>query len=560
MKKKTTKILLSQLLACSLAVICSATACTPTTPVEPYKEGTTVKFNYEDGVARPLTVEVDEDGKVQEPTAPVQTGFEFQYWMTKSENGQDGEKVTFPFTPTANTELYAKWTAQMCDVTFDLNYEGSENDVVEVEYNKTVAEPTTIPVRDGFTFMYWQERDDGGKRVEFPVTVRNDMSFYAFWVEDSLAIYNIDFNLNYEGAPQEDVPSPFQVIEGEQITGVNLPTKLTRAGYKFIGWGLSADATEKVAPPLTPSDNMTFYAIWEQQTYTVNFRNNYIGAVGVNVKLNYASQKVKGTELATPPEVNPTRPGHTFAGWYTTAIGGTLIDFTKPIVSTTNCYAHWTADEVVTNTFHAEFTYIDPQEKYPGYSGEATGAGIIVDDDSMNEEGISMLGVIHQDSDFEANQRHVDKHGHYISYQYKEGATITFEIYSTVDVNGVTLSANLAAEVNPNMVIAPTGQNAYKVYVNDVELNYGSISFAGKPDTSNGGLFKCPFEVYTLGNVNLKAGKNVIKFVTANSNGAAMGGTMQSVAPIVDCIIFAGYGEAKLSYFPIYDNLWASAL
>jgi len=51
---------------------------------------------------------------------------------------------------------------------------------------------------------------------------------------------------------------------------------------------------------------------------------------------------------ATAPATNPTRPGYTFAGWYTAATGGVRFHFSTPITADTNIHARWTP-VVVTN-------------------------------------------------------------------------------------------------------------------------------------------------------------------------------------------------------------------
>ncbi len=551
MKNKMKKWLKGPLLACTLAAICAMTSCIDTPPPA-YEEGVTVTFNYNDGIARPYKIEVDASGNVSAPSEPVREGYDFSHWSASV----DGEAVKFPYNATSDAQLHAVWTPKTFDVKFDLNFEGSEAIVVPTVYNTEVNAPETNPEREGHIFRYWTNGADSTERATFPYTVTKEKTFYALWAEEDMKFFDVSFDLNYEGAPAEDVPATMAgIMEGEIIRESDMPTMPTRAGYEFLGWSESPDGGEDnlISYPYTPTDNVTLYAQWIVERLSVYFRYNYPDARREHGDVIFETVKVVAGETIEAPAEVPTRPGHTFAGWYGAALTSSEADFSKPVNRSTNYYAHWTSDEVVTDTFHAEFTYINHSEKYPGYSGEAMGPGIIICDDTDS--------TIYAASDYTPPvTAHSDPtHGHYVSYLYKENATLTFEIYSDKAVTGATLQANLAAEVLEGMTLAPEGPSAYKFYVNDVEINYGSLAVGAKPAVNQGGLFKCQFSLFTIGNINLVAGKNVIKLVTANASGQFMGGTMGAIAPLVDCIKIVNT-DARLSYYPIYDNLWYSAL
>ena len=65
----------------------------------------------------------------------------------------------------------------------------------------------------------------------------------------------------------ENAPAAVDVALNEVYT---LPTEIgemAKAGYKFIGWALSADATaEDVVTEITPTESMTVYAVWTEVT------------------------------------------------------------------------------------------------------------------------------------------------------------------------------------------------------------------------------------------------------------------------------------------------------
>lgn len=542
--KNKSKILIANALASVLTFSLLATSCI--TPGGYEEDGFTVKFDYNDGQSRPYSVIAGEGESIEEPTTPVREGHDFVEWRTT--NGEDSQAVTFPYTPSGNVTLYALWTAKACTVTFDMNYDNDEDIVKTVLYDNKVTPPTAeeIPSRNGLEFYEWQDKPEGGSSVNFDeYVVKDDVTFYAIWA--SGGVFTISFDGNYDGAQEYEAK---KVMSGTSLKSKDAPTP-KRTGYDFVGWSFNQNATEKsecITFPYTPEADGTLYAIWKEKTYVVGFRYNYVGKPAV---LFDQIKDLRLGDTVEAPVTEPTREGHTFNGWWTAAQGGTKVEFPVTISDNATYYAQWVSDAVVTNVFHAEFTFIDPLEKFPGYSGAADGAGIITPDG----EGIS--GIIHDPNDYPTNSAKPDSVGHFVTYLYKQGATLTFRIFSTEDVSGVTLKANLATEFVTGVTVGPTGENAWKISVNGTELNYSPLTLDGEVNVDSNAT---PFKTYTIAtNVSLKAGENVITFVTSNTN-AIIGGTTGAFAPMVDCIMLNTTGSAKFSYHPIYDNLWYKSL
>ncbi len=530
--KKRSKAVLSLVLVLALLFAFPFSACGPT---EYEEEGIAVKFDYNDGVSRPLTLSVGDGESVSAPADPLRNGYDFVKWYTEAEGGSE---VAFPLTPSGDVTVYAHWKAMICSVTFDENYDGGDKTVEEVEFGKTVERPAENPERTNYTFYRWEVSKNGGAEVVFPYTVKGHVTFYARWVTGD--ILNIKLDMNYENAAEG---ATLNVPQGDRLTAAQLGTP-KRSGYKFVGWGTSPTATEAIELPYTPTESGTLYAIWEKEQYTISFRNNFVDAPSVNFK----SVKVDGGTKVEEPEDKPVREGFTFEGWYTNERGGTPIVFPLEAVRTTNVYAHWKSVAVKTNIFDAEYTEIDPTEIFPGYSGSATGAQIVTADDTG--------GTTHSEK-YPLNSKKPSHIGHYVTYLYKEGATLKFVIYSDKAVDNVKLSASLGYEIldTGSLTIAPTGDNAYSFVVNGKALSYSPITITGR-DISGGGMFKSTFAEYTVSaNVSLVAGMNVIELVTANANGA-LAGTTSAVAPMVDFIKLDNLGGAELHWFPVFDNLY----
>jgi len=73
-----------------------------------------------------------------------------------------------------------------------------------------------------------------------------------------------------------------------------------------------------------------------QQNVTVSFDLH-----GGEANLAFDDQNFPAGELAAEPEIDPTREGYHFAGWYTEAEGGIPFDFDSPIYNDTVVHARW---------------------------------------------------------------------------------------------------------------------------------------------------------------------------------------------------------------------------
>lgn len=120
------------------------------------------------------------------------------------------------------------------------------------------------------------------------------------------APYSITYNANGGSG----APSSQGVYAGVTYTLSN--TVPTRTGYTFLGWSSNGSTvTHNPGDSVTPNGNLPLTAIWQINTYAVDYDAN--GGSGAP-----ASQtKTYGQTLILAPDV-PTRTGYTFEGWATT--------------------------------------------------------------------------------------------------------------------------------------------------------------------------------------------------------------------------------------------------
>jgi phosphate transport system substrate-binding protein len=139
---------------------------------------------------------------------------------------------------------------------------------------------------------------------------------------------------------------PQTIKEGEKATKPDAPT---RSGYAFDAWYKDVGLKDEWRFDIdVVTANITLYAKWEQNVFTVSFISNEGSAV--------LPQTVKRGETVAKP-VDPTRNGHTFASWYTE----------MELINNWDFMVYWvTADMIL----YAKWNTIDPLFKITGLTME----------------------------------------------------------------------------------------------------------------------------------------------------------------------------------------------
>ena len=128
-------------------------------------------------------------------------------------------------------------------------------------------------------------------------------------------------------------PNGGTLPEYSLVEGAALPIP-SRIGYTFAGWYGNPEFTGDPVTdvPTGSTVNLTFYAAWTPNTYTVTFDANG-GSASQTSAVTVAG---KLTSLPTP-----TYDGHNFLGWYTDKDGGDQITTDTVFTKDTTIYAHW---------------------------------------------------------------------------------------------------------------------------------------------------------------------------------------------------------------------------
>ena len=359
----------------------------------------------------------------------------------------------------------------------------TDSEVTISEVNTTINDDSQLSAEKTVTVRF------GGKSARFEITV-------------SHVLFTVSYDLGYEGAVGD-------MLTVKKDSKVERPADPTRENYNFENWYSDASLTTAFdfSAPITA--DTTIYAKWLEDAvyYDVSFELNYAGAVKATV------QKVKENDLSVKPTTDPERKGYAFEGWFTDAACTTAYDFSAPVASNTTVYAKWTKTVSGRNwyVFEAEDTNLNGKTG-PGLSGTAGGPGMI----QLSEE----LGA--------SNNR-------FVGYQYETGCSLEFQFNSDIAVSDATIIISLSAELRDFDIDA----ESYKMSLNGVDIDYGTISFTNVPKGSSDSTDKInalPFQDYVvIEGATLKEGLNVFSVTTTNDD-AMSGTTMLSKAPLIDCI------------------------
>ena len=207
----------------------------------------------------------------------TKVGYTFDGWY----NGET--KVTEITTGTyGNMTLVAKWTADLYTISYDLA-DGVNNPENPTSYTIESGLITLKnPTKEGYTFAGWFNGEQLITTIDSN-TLEN-ISLTAKWTVNSYKLtFDVDGNLTEK---------TFKY--GESVTAIENPTKV---GHTFTGWS-------KELPVKMPANDLYVSATWTVNSYKITF----------DVDGNLTEKTFKYGETVVAIE-NPTKVGHTFAGW-----------------------------------------------------------------------------------------------------------------------------------------------------------------------------------------------------------------------------------------------------
>lgn len=119
-------------------------------------------------------------------------------------------------------------------------------------------------------------------------------------------------------------------------SAVVAPTNPTKVGHTFVGWYSDQALTTAYTFSNMPETNITLYAKWSVNQYTMTFITNGGSSVANMIK-DY------GASISAPE--NPTRIGYTFVGWYSDEQLTTAYSFSTMPAQNVTVYAKWSVNQ-----------------------------------------------------------------------------------------------------------------------------------------------------------------------------------------------------------------------
>ena len=217
--------------------------------------------------------------------APSRTGYIFKGWYMG-----ENRVLAIPVGTTGNVVVSAKWEPITYTIDFDTN--GGLPTLSSIEYtiesdSFTLQEITKV----GYTFDGWYNGET--KVTEITTGTYGNMTLVAKWTAD---LYTISYDLA-DGVNSPENPTSYTIESG--LITLKDPT---REGYTFAGWYNGEQLVTTIDS--NTLENISLTAKWTVNSYKLTF----------DVDGNLTEKTFKYGETVVAIE-NPTKVGHTFAGW-----------------------------------------------------------------------------------------------------------------------------------------------------------------------------------------------------------------------------------------------------
>lgn len=276
--------------------------------------------------------------------------------------GEPTKKALYTLT---GTDVYTV-NIESCDpLSFDIPYAQIPQMFYTVDYNANGGTGTMIQsvhekdvsskllknsfTKEGYTFGGWKLATDDNIAVYQDEHIIKGMAnegekvtLFAHWVPNT---YNVIYDAN--GGSGDKMTSSDHVYDTATALSANT---YARTGYTFLGWSTKKDATtakfsDKQAVNIVPAkmkDEITLYAVWEANKYTIVYKSN--GGVGGD-REDTAIYDQKYTIIDTIIDGNQwlNRSNYAFVGWALSENPTKLDELYKP-------------GDVVDYTFNQGFT------------------------------------------------------------------------------------------------------------------------------------------------------------------------------------------------------------
>ena len=272
-------------------------------------------------------------------------GFIFGGWFKEVE--YTTQVTSIAKGSTGDLLLYAKWDSTDPGVTtfvVTFNTNGGSAVPAQSVNEGTPATKPADPAKANYDFGGWYSDASLTTPFDFATPITSNTTLYAKWDAQTPGLtYTVTFNSN-GGSPvsSQTVNSGATVPE---------PVDPTKDNCDFEGWYSDEGLTVEFNFGTPITGNITLYAKWHKNTFTVSF----VGP-GTN---SVSPQEVAPGGKATNPGDLPGNEYAKFVGWYADKHGQNLFDFDTVITADTIIYSRFIMNEqeptdTVTVTFNTQ--------------------------------------------------------------------------------------------------------------------------------------------------------------------------------------------------------------
>lgn len=252
------------------------------------------------------------DGTTTAPScSATKAGYTFAGWAASSTATTATYKVgaTLPEI-SSDVTLYAVWTVNQYNIIYNSNGGSGTMATSAIPYTGAALRNNSF-TRTGYTFAGWSTTSNGSVQYSDGATITpaSDLTLYAVWTVNQ---YQITYHANGGSGNMTVSMIPY--------TGATLrKNSFAKTGHTFAGWSTSSGGNVMYGDEATisPTSNMTLYAVWNVNKHAVTLLNTGDGASSSSSSVNYGS---------TVTIKAGTKKGYTFDGWTVKSGGVTLVN------------------------------------------------------------------------------------------------------------------------------------------------------------------------------------------------------------------------------------------
>ncbi len=303
-------------------------------PTPPAPGGTVVvTLNPNGSKAKVKTVKI-KNGKYSGLSKLSRTGYTFQGWWTAVSGGRQ-VKNSDPLASNSNHTLYARWAVNTYTVTFNGNGATSGSmGTAAYRYDTNNGFPRNNYAKYGYTFQGWSKSKSGKPLASIHnLSAKNGakITLYAQW-----KILSYDVAFDTMGGNKIATKNVKFNVSKKSFGTVKKPSTPKRKGYTFVNWYTDRNCRNVYNFNSQVTRNITLYAGWRANTYTVTFNAN--GGQGKTTTMTCTYDRAYNLPGGF------SKYGYNFAGWGKAKGGKTLpniLNLTDKNNGKVTLYAHW---------------------------------------------------------------------------------------------------------------------------------------------------------------------------------------------------------------------------